>query len=123
MQSLENDKTLLVAVDSFFNPLRKKDNEEQYKTLLRNKSSFVSLISKDDFITKSLKGPTKSLYRTILEYVLTKFKAWVASFYGTTYDHHFVTASELALQERDYFETAYKIIENGEEYDLDNIII
>lgn len=117
---MQTNKDLCVAVNSLFDPLERK-RDDKYESLLRNKSSFVSLISKDDFVSSGLMKSTNSYFKDIIRYVYFKFKRWVASFYES-HDQYFMTSTDLALYERDFFGTVYDVV-GDEEYDLDNILI
>lgn len=123
-----NDRKSLSAIDKIFSQIDHLDDASHkhphyHDLVLRNKASFTSLCSNDDFIRRYFEHDDircKISYKTIIKHILQKFKIWVFELVGIQRDTS-TPFMAMAAYERDIFSKDYSDYEYDEEYDLDNV--
>lgn len=100
----------------------KLDYDRCYETILRNKSSFISLLSTDKFITNQIKTvESGGLCKRVVRYICYRLESWLRCF-TIRRNNNQITAIDLALYDASL---SMDIIGDDEdyEYDVDNIVI
>lgn len=116
-------KPSMASIDQIFlNLLSLKSIESDCRqVLLRNKASFTDQLSDQMFIESYFrKNINRKYYKTILQQIVQKFKAWAQSILGKREGGKF--EFDQGFAECDIFEQEFSELD-GEEFDLDNVLL
>lgn len=120
--------TSMNAIDEMFNNLLSTEpniDDSTRSILLRNKASFTSQFSDQMFIQSYFKKKVNNeICKTIISQVIVKFKEWIRAIVQVSYKGKIFNFEPQGVDcsERDIFGQAYNEFE-GEEFDLDNVMI
>lgn len=127
---VEHDKTLK-GMKALFTELLSNipKDKEVYTNVLRNQSSFASIITSDDFLETIFQEDLSAMYFKTIKNICLKIRKWIFYFFRLNHiKENPEKTKELFLSgmkftDKDFFGQKYSIEISDGEYDLDNILI
>lgn len=126
-ESIIRNSQTTCAIEEVLDSLMRENSSNRlcYNKLLRNKASFTSQFSNDKFIeTCSKLELNKDWYNNLVKKMVRIFKTWVSQTLGVSINERFYSERGITITERDIFGHEYSgLLDDGEEYDVDNILL